>query len=381
MKRLALLLLTLLLGIPQLYASSTHDTAQQIARIQQERHKLAAVKRQLEQQLGQMNHDMRRLDRALIKARRISRAANAKVRAADRKLAKLRQQSSRLQHEIDTLKASILRQAVAAWQQSAHSSQWMGILTGVPVSDIPHRRYLLQRVIETQEQDRQRYLDAVAQLKQVTQALQQQRDKLEQLRREKQAATDALRQKMVQKRRLVRKLRRDIHRQTKRDNQLAKQEQMLKQLLNHIDEQLLPVEHQPISEQHIRARKGHLEWPLKGRIVAAYHSRPRASMPRLKGVQIRPNKAVKTVRAMAAGQVRYADWFGGYGLMMIVDYGDGVLGVYAHNDALYKQVGDWIEAGEVIADAGSTGWVNSVTLYFEMRDHGKAVNPKRWCRR
>lgn len=84
---------------------------------------------------------------------------------------------------------------------------------------------------------------------------------------------------------------------------------------------------------------------------------------------------------MAAGQVRYADWFGGYGLMTIVDYGEGVLGVYAHNDMLYKQLGDWVDEGEIIADVGSTGWVNRVTLYFEVRDKGKPVNPKRWCRR
>ena len=104
-------------------------------------------------------------------------------------------------------------------------------------------------------------------------------------------------------------------------------------------------------------------------------------MPRLKGVQLKPKGKARKVRAMAAGQVRYADWFGGFGLMTIVDYGDGVLGVYAHNDALYKQLGDWVEEGETLADVGSTGWVSRVALYFEIRDKGKAVNPKRWCRR
>jgi len=83
---------------------------------------------------------------------------------------------------------------------------------------------------------------------------------------------------------------------------------------------------------------------------------------------------------MYAGQVRYADWFGGFGLMMVVEYGHGVLAIYAHNDALHKQVGDWVEAGDVLTDAGSTGWVEKTRLYFEIRDHGKSVNPKKWCR-
>jgi septal ring factor EnvC (AmiA/AmiB activator) len=79
--------------------------------------------------------------------------------------------------------------------------------------------------------------------------------------------------------------------------------------------------------------------------------------------------------------VRYSDWFGGYGLMMIVDHGDGLISIYAHNDALYLQMGEWVEEGEVLAEAGSTGWIEDVRLYFEVRDKGKPVNPADWCRK
>jgi len=85
-------------------------------------------------------------------------------------------------------------------------------------------------------------------------------------------------------------------------------------------------------------------------------------MPTLQGVQLKPRSNTREVKAMASGQVRYADWFGGFGLMTIVDYGDGVLGVYAHNNALYKQLGDWVEENEMIAEAGSTGWINNVAV-------------------
>ncbi len=89
----------------------------------------------------------------------------------------------------------------------------------------------------------------------------------------------------------------------------------------------------------------------------------------------------RQVKAIGSGQVRYSDWFGGYGLMMIVDHGDGLISVYAHNDALYLQMGEWVEEGEALAEAGSTGWIEDVRLYFEVRDKGKPVNPADWCRK
>ena len=118
--------------------------------------------------------------------------------------------------------------------------------------------------------------------------------------------------------------------------------------------------------------------------MASFGSRPVPGRPKLTGVQLVPTgKGTKrrAVKAIADGQVRYADWFGGYGLMMIVDHGDGLISVYAHNDALYWQMGDWVEAGELLAEAGSTGWIEDVRLYFELRDKGSPVNPKKWCRR
>jgi len=166
-----------------------------------------------------------------------------------------------------------------------------------------------------------------------------------------------------------------------RETHLAKEEKALLRLLDDMSADLRSIDRQSGTTEKVRQRKGKLSWPVSGRIVASFNSRPKSGMPALQGVQMRPASNVKAVTAMAAGQIRYADWFGGYGLMVIVDYGDGVLGVYAHNDVLYKQLGDWVEEGESIADAGSTGWVNNVTVYFEVRDSGKAVNPQLWCRR
>ncbi|NWF39030.1 peptidoglycan DD-metalloendopeptidase family protein [Mariprofundus sp. NF] len=378
-----LILLVLLLSCSATDEAVAADAVAQskIEKIKTERQRLNRVRSQLEGQMGSIGRELRKLDSALIEARKASRSVQTQVRTSDKRLAELKRQRSQLQASIKALKKLMLDETVAAWQRSSRSSEWMGIFTGVPVSDIPHRRYLLNVVMHSQEQDRHTYIKSVKELAQVEIDLQQQRDQLEVLQQQRLQVEQELAARVSDKRGMLNRVRQEVASKKSRDLQLAREEKALLRLLDDMSEGLLAIEKSSTSDQQIRKRKGRLKWPLPGKIVASFGSRPSPSMPTLQGVQLKPKSNFREVRAMAAGQVRYADWFGGFGLMTIVDYGDGLLGVYAHNDVLYKQLGDWVEENETIADAGSTGWINNVAVYFEIRDRGKAVDPKRWCRR
>ena len=89
----------------------------------------------------------------------------------------------------------------------------------------------------------------------------------------------------------------------------------------------------------------------------------------------------KDVRVISRGRVAFADWLRGYGLLMIVDHGDGYMSLYGHNQSLFKEIGEWVEAGETIASIGSSGGQSSSQLYFELRHKGKPINPAKWCKR
>ena len=84
------------------------------------------------------------------------------------------------------------------------------------------------------------------------------------------------------------------------------------------------------------------------------------------------------VRAAAPGRVAYSDWLKGYGLLTIVDHGDGWMSLYAFNDALLKDVGDWVRAGDPLATVGSSGGQGRPALYFELRRNGQPQDPKPW---
>jgi len=85
------------------------------------------------------------------------------------------------------------------------------------------------------------------------------------------------------------------------------------------------------------------------------------------------------VRVVSHGRVAFSDWLQGFGFITIIDHGDGYMSLYGHNESLFKQTGDWVQAGEVIATAGDSGGQLVSGVYFEIRSRGKPINPSKWC--
>ena len=96
-----------------------------------------------------------------------------------------------------------------------------------------------------------------------------------------------------------------------------------------------------------------------------------------KGLFIRA-PAGSDVKAIAGGQVVFAEWMRGFGNLLIVDHGGGYLSVYGNNDALVKQSGDAVRGGDVIAAVGNSGGNPESGLYFELRYQGQAMDPLKW---
>ena len=123
--------------------------------------------------------------------------------------------------------------------------------------------------------------------------------------------------------------------------------------------------------------RGKLRLPVRGELTGRFGA-PRGSAGiNLKGVFIRAPEG-RTVRAIAAGQVVYADWMRGFGNLLIIDHGEAYLSVYANNETLLKQVGDVVTAGEPVATVGATGGSEESGLYFELRHLGKPFDPLTW---
>lgn len=123
-------------------------------------------------------------------------------------------------------------------------------------------------------------------------------------------------------------------------------------------------------------QKGKLSWPLSGSLLQKFGENRQGGLSS-RGILIQ-GKEGESVKAVADGQVIYADWLKGYGWVIVLDHGAGFMSLYGHNQNLLKQPGARINAGEIIAQAGMSGGQAAAGLYFEIRDKGEAVNPLQW---
>ena len=123
--------------------------------------------------------------------------------------------------------------------------------------------------------------------------------------------------------------------------------------------------------------KGKLPWPIKGNVLNRFGV-SQANYPLSQQGWLIAAPEGSDVVAIHGGQVVFSDWLKGYGLVIIVDHGDGFLSLYGQNQALYLSVGDYAGAQQLIASSGRSGGNTQSALYFSLRQQGKPLNPKQW---
>ena len=129
--------------------------------------------------------------------------------------------------------------------------------------------------------------------------------------------------------------------------------------------------------------KGKLPWPLEGRIAVPYGSQkdPRFNTPIFRsGTYIQPQEDT-FAKAVFRGKVVFAEWFKGYGQLVIINHGEGYHTLYGSLSEIFTKVGDIIKVNQVIGRVGDSGVLNAPSLYFELRYKGKPLDPLQWLKR
>ena len=184
------------------------------------------------------------------------------------------------------------------------------------------------------------------------------------------------------RRRVLERTAGEIRKQRRQIGVLRADESRLARLVEGLGRVLARVEAVPdrSSQQEAFSRlRGKLRLPVRGELTGRFGAPTAGSGIEAKGVFIRAPEG-EPVRAVARGQVVYADWMRGFGNLLILDHGESYLSIYANNEALLKQVGDAVAAGEPLARTGASGGREETGLYFELRHLGRAFDPLRWVK-
>ena len=162
-------------------------------------------------------------------------------------------------------------------------------------------------------------------------------------------------------------------------SQKQKDQKRLQKLINEVAT-LLDNSVRKQDARPIRSLKGKLPRPTKGSIVKAFGNSNSEARNKWQGWLMKGYEG-SAITAVHHGRIVFSDWLRGFGLLLIIDHGDGYLSLYARNQSLLKSVGDWVYQGENIATLGSSGGFKEPRLYFEIRHKGKPQDPAAWLKR
>lgn len=191
--------------------------------------------------------------------------------------------------------------------------------------------------------------------------------KLSQLKEQKQTLIAQLKEEKQQRHQLLAALKKEIQKTDRALNQAEQRERVLTEQLLHIQTATHGLPNSFFKEGPFSKARGKLLWPLRTQIHPSLVSPFTIKAP-----------LGEFVYSAYDGQVVFADWLRGFGLLMIVDHGEGFMSLYGHNQALYKNLGDKLKKGDIIAKVGDSGGLENSGLYFEIRKNGKPVNLVNW---
>jgi murein hydrolase activator len=324
-------------------------------------------------------------EEALNLARQQVRATQTEVAAMDARISEIEDQSRDLERALSTGEAYAAKRLLALYKLN-----WLGrihlLATADSFFDFIHRRSSLQRILAQDDA----LLEALNNDKIALEALLTQLNAKKAEKRSLQLTLkdriDSLSDRQERRRVLLEKIRGEKKLEVAALTALRQAAANLDTAVMHIEpsvQKFVPSAEKKSEDKMFDAYKGLLSWPVRGKIISFFgpHRDKEYAVTNFQsGINIRAERG-EPIRCVADGYTIFSNWFKGFGNMMIIDHGDHYYTVYAHLEEVFKVKGDRVEKNEVIATVGDSGSLMGPALHFEVRYHGKPVDPMDWIRK
>ncbi|MEJ2310325.1 MAG: peptidoglycan DD-metalloendopeptidase family protein [Gammaproteobacteria bacterium] len=374
---IAILLLTLLLPVSAPARAGAEDATQNAERIAKLREQVAEVTGELKQAHAQKDIEVTALRETEQEISRLTaqlRQTENDILEVARRRQELLETLGPVEKRLDDQKMLLRRQVQASYQMGRQ--QRLRLLLN---QDDPSR---LSRILSYYNYLNHARAGLIQDIQQSYKTLLETGEKIREeeaalmaLRAEQYALLASVEQARDKRKQALASWEQQIASADKRLDGLQQDVQRLQELTRKLTEVVVP----PAVPESVafKSRKGKLPWPVKGRMVQRFGETMKGGVT-LEGIVIESHEG-EDVRAVHGGEVIFADWLRGYGLLLIVDHGDGYMTLYGYNQSLLKNVGDPVEAGEIVSLAGVSGGRRNAAVYFAIRKGASPVNPLSWC--
>ena len=362
-----------------LYAEKAdmHDYEKKLDRLHKS---IEKIKEHLQNTRYKRSHvvtDLQQLESDISKNAKTLKNTETRVSVLDKRLTSLKSELHNLQISLESQRQRLGEQMRAAY--AIGSQQQIKMLLN---QQNPAEMGRVMVYFDYLSRARREYISAFLQSIQEKQKLETELAK-SQSEQQQNLALRKQQRKQLQRQRLKRnqlltRLDAEIRNQEQTLTELESSRNRIENLLMSLGELLADIPQSPSDTRPFSDQKGRLPWPVKGRLLAKFGSSREKGDLKWNGVLIGAAYG-EPVQAVSHGRVAFADWLQGFGFITIIDHGDGYMSLYGHNESLFKQAGDWVEPGDVIATVGDSGGQPRPGVYFEIRARGKPVNPGLWC--
>lgn len=369
----------LLVGLccaPAWAADEREEAARRLEAVQ------AAIGR-LQSRLEAARGERGRLEAALrVSEKDLNRAGRA-LAQSEAELRKTQQRLEAVQLRADEAREQLQghREILAALLRSAYLDGQGGALKVLLQQEDParlgrmmayHRHYVHAR--EARIEATRQALTALEQARAELQALQARQARQRAERGDRLESLEAARRKRAE---AMAALEAEIEAAGARLERLQANRKALEELIEALDATLSDIPDRSLMDHPFAQRRGQLPFPTAGEVLRGFDEDGVTDGEHRRRGVILETEPGDPVHAVHPGRVAFADWMRGYGMLVILDHGDGYMTLYGDNETLYHGPGDWVKAGEVIARAADGGPREGT--YFEIRHDGAPVNPLRWC--
>lgn len=324
-----------------------------------------------QQELTSTEQELQALEQKTAAVARRLQATRTEIRQLEERITSNQQQQTQLQQQQQQQAKALEQQIANAYANGEHDFIKL-LLNQQDPANIERMLSYYHYFNEARIAKIEALKATAATLAELEATLQQQQDELAALASQQQQQQTQLAQQQTAQEALIAELQQQQRSDQQRLQALEQSREQLEQVISAI-ESALQADVQLIGLAPVKAR---LTWPTEGRVRKLF-GQSREGPLRWKGVMIEGRNG-QPVRVIADGRVLFADWLRGFGLVTVVDHGEGYMSLYGHNQSLLKNVGDEVKMGEEIALMGQSGGRSDAALYFEIRYRGYAQNPTRW---
>lgn len=351
-------------------------TLSQQKEVQKRLHSLQQSLKANEQKRERSMQALQNAEKAISQANRRLRRLKKERQENEQQLQNLRRQLQELSENHGQISTDLSLSYYAQYL-NLQKSDWAKFLMGDNPSSLNREQALLNFLIQKQQRTLKQLESSQAKTDKLAQETRQKVLSLQRITAEEQKRQkDLVREKNIREKNLT-KLRNTIQSQQANITKLKKDETRLSNLLIDLDKKIQKEASQQMNTpvRLLGLKKKTLIHPTKGKLTATYGEKRGNTI--WKGHFYQAKEGTDVI-AVANGKVVYADWLRGFGNLIIIDHGKNYMTIYANNESLYKNVGEWVRQGETISSVGKSGGEAHSGLYFELRYQGKPQNPKTW---